>query len=287
MFDSCVYFTTYSGQLMPPFYIGSKYLKDMNGYHGSVTSQKWIDIWKKELKENPHLFYTEIVSLHETRQDAYDEEERYQRQEDVVKSDLYLNECFANGNFSTDGQTWVLSEETKQKMRKPKLNTDNMYGSKNWWTEETKAIQSDKMKGDKNPIFRFGNPFKDKHHTEETKEELSKLCSRLVICPHCKKQGGITAMHRHHFDNCPKHPLFPLIYNKEDICQYCYKICVTKKNRALHFEKCRKNPNRKSPIVQNLVCQHCGKEDQAIGNIGRMKRNHFDKCKYKSLDLIQ
>ncbi len=36
----------------------------------------------------------------------------------------------------------------------------------------------------------------------ETKELLRKINSRRVNCTHCNKIGGISAMHRWHFDNC-------------------------------------------------------------------------------------
>lgn len=57
-----VYLITYSGNKLPPFYIGStsdKKIKD--GYLGSVSSKKYSKIWKKETKENKHLFKIHIV----------------------------------------------------------------------------------------------------------------------------------------------------------------------------------------------------------------------------------
>ena len=123
MFNYCVYFTTYSGQLMPPFYIGSKSVKAVkNGYQGSVNSQEWKDIWKKEIKNHPELFHTEIVSLHKTRKQAYNAEREYQIQENVVESEFYINKTIANsrigllGNKSKLGQT--ILQETKDKISK-------------------------------------------------------------------------------------------------------------------------------------------------------------------------
>ena len=92
---------------MPPFYIGSTSANKINsGYRGSVCSKKWKLIWKQELKDHPNLFHTEIVSLHETRKEAVDEEEKYQREETAVNNTLYLNECYAKGDFDTAGKTY-------------------------------------------------------------------------------------------------------------------------------------------------------------------------------------
>jgi len=66
-----VYITKYKGNLLPPFYIGSSYEeKILNGYNGSIRSKKYKEIYKKEQKENKHLFITRILSYHETR-DSY------------------------------------------------------------------------------------------------------------------------------------------------------------------------------------------------------------------------
>jgi len=71
----CVYLTTYSGDLLPAFYIGSSSIENIdNGYKGSVKSKRWKTIWKNELKNNPHLFNVEIIKTFKTRQEATDYE---------------------------------------------------------------------------------------------------------------------------------------------------------------------------------------------------------------------
>ena len=101
------------------------------------------------------MFHTEIVSLHETRKEAVDEEEKYQREETAVNNTLYLNECYAKGDFDTAGKTYEeiygeeygkflrqskgaitrgkpsplrgrkRSEEVKKKLKVPKKNKEN------------------------------------------------------------------------------------------------------------------------------------------------------------------
>lgn len=95
----CVYLTTYLGDKLPPYYIGSTSLKRISeGYRGSVGSKKYQQLWKKELKENPHLFEIEILSTFSTRQEAFDEELRCHKEFDVVKNQDFINLSFAQPN---------------------------------------------------------------------------------------------------------------------------------------------------------------------------------------------
>jgi hypothetical protein len=122
---SCVYLITYSGDKLPPKfknssvcpnkYIGSGTVENVfDGYRGSVASKKYGKIWKQELKDNPQFFHLDFISLHDNRQDAYDEEERIQRKLDVVKCEEYVNLTIANGNFYNIGH----SKDTIEKISK-------------------------------------------------------------------------------------------------------------------------------------------------------------------------
>jgi len=95
----CTYLTCYSGHKLPPFYIGSSTVQKVeNNYHGSVESKKYKPIWKRELKENPHLFKTQIISLHETVEESREKELKFQRALNVVESTLYINQSYASVN---------------------------------------------------------------------------------------------------------------------------------------------------------------------------------------------
>lgn len=95
----CVYLTEYYGDKMPKAYIGSSSVeKVMSGYRGSVSSIKYKNIWRKELKQNPWLFRTIILRKYTTRQEALAAENRMQKECDVVKSDFFINQSFANKN---------------------------------------------------------------------------------------------------------------------------------------------------------------------------------------------
>lgn len=96
----CVYLTIYTGNKLPPFYIGSSSVKKIEeGYHGSVSSKQYKNIWWKEIKNTPHLFITKIISLHKTRQEATEKEYKLQVSLNIMKkSTMYINRAVANVN---------------------------------------------------------------------------------------------------------------------------------------------------------------------------------------------
>ena len=138
--DYCVYKTTYTGKLLPPYYIGSTSLaKIERGYRGSVCSKKYKDIWESELREHPELFSTKVLVKCETRKEAFVVELEIQQEYDVVINPFYINQSFACKNGF--------------------INTND-------------------VKGEKNPMFgihRFGedNPFFGRRHTEESKNRIA------------------------------------------------------------------------------------------------------------------
>lgn len=110
IFEWCTYITVYAGTTFPPkigleqpfLYIGSSksefVLNKM--YHGSVCSQQYMKLWKDEIKNNPQLFKTYIVSFFETQQQARYHELLLQKVNNVIKNPLYLNMSYANGSFA-------------------------------------------------------------------------------------------------------------------------------------------------------------------------------------------
>lgn len=101
-----VYLTTYLGTMLPTKYIGSTTEEKIlsGNYFGSIKSKRWKEIFKDELKNNKKLFGVEILSYHETRKEALEEELRLQVLYNVVKSSEYFNESLAcpNGFFGRD-----------------------------------------------------------------------------------------------------------------------------------------------------------------------------------------
>jgi hypothetical protein len=113
----CVYLTTYSGDKLPKFYIGSTAVSKINSrYKGSVMSERFKVLWQNELRENPQLFSVDILSYHSTREEAFAEEYRVQKVRDVVKSELYTNLSFArkDGFFGGAGNKHPFGGKTKE-----------------------------------------------------------------------------------------------------------------------------------------------------------------------------
>lgn len=98
--DYLVYLTIYTGDKLPRFYIGSTNMdKFLSGYHGTISSKKYKDTYKKELKENPHLFDSCIVHECKTREEALVLEREYQEKIDAVFRDDFSNMAYAGGKF--------------------------------------------------------------------------------------------------------------------------------------------------------------------------------------------
>jgi hypothetical protein len=110
----CTYLTIYKGNLLPPFYIGISSINRIGqGYRGSVKSQVYMSLWKNELKTNPHLFKTIILTTHLNRDEAEKKEEFFHRKLKVVSNPLYVNQHIGNSFPLTKG--WKLSDKTREK----------------------------------------------------------------------------------------------------------------------------------------------------------------------------
>src|SRR6266498_1290650 len=90
----CVYVTIYSGNQLPPFYIGyTSILNIKKGYKGSPRSRHYVKIWKEEIKQHSNLFKTIIISLCKNKQEAINREIQIQKHLNVVKNPLYSNKA--------------------------------------------------------------------------------------------------------------------------------------------------------------------------------------------------
>jgi hypothetical protein len=95
----CTYLTTYSGNKLPPFYIGSSSVENIkNGYRGSVSSKLYKKIWETELKNNPQLFKTKVITTHTNSKEARMRELEFHIHFNVVRSSMYANRALAKPN---------------------------------------------------------------------------------------------------------------------------------------------------------------------------------------------
>jgi hypothetical protein len=174
----CVYLTTYSGNKIPKYYVGSSSLsKIKSGYKGSVSSKEWKLLWNYELRFYPELFDVIIISEHSTRLEALQSELQYQLNYNVVESKDYINKSLAkpNGFFGMD----VLGENNpmygKSRTGEKHNGGQNISQSlKNFYTTqkglELKQKQSEIMLGENNPMWQ-------KHHSDEFRKNQSKRMS--------------------------------------------------------------------------------------------------------------
>ena len=193
-----VYLTRYHGTLLPPKYIGSAPENKVKSglYFGTITSKKWSKIFKEELRNNKNLFSIEILSYHETRQEALSEEFRLQKLNDVVKSGEYFNEGFASKNFfhgnkhtektknklsiSSKNVFLNLTQEQKTRIFK-KISESNKRAWQNPSTNEKliKANGSYKNKGRKHSAETILNMSKAHLGFKQNKETIEKRVKKL------------------------------------------------------------------------------------------------------------
>jgi hypothetical protein len=210
IYNFCVYLTVYTGNKLPPFYIGSSSCKLVNrGYHGSVASTKYKKLWDDEILNNPASFKTHIISTHTTRDDAYLKEQKLHTLLNVVESPLYVNQMIALSRPDNTGK--VLSMQHKQKL------SESLKG----------RIKSDITK------LRMSKP-KTVEHNKKVSE--SKLAMIPVKCPHCLVSGNKAVMTRFHFNNCKQNPK----YKETDMltCPHCNKQGRGNMTRY-HFDNCK------------------------------------------------
>lgn len=170
------YLTTYKGNKLPAYYIGSTTLEKASSgkYFGSVTSKKYKEIFKYELENNLHLFKIEILSTHITRKEALAEELKQQKENDVVYSSEYFNESYAsvNGFFGRK----VTGSDSPSFGKTNKSNTGRNL------TENHKENISKGLMGKKHSNetkLKISKSHKGMVYSDETKQKLSNIAKEL------------------------------------------------------------------------------------------------------------
>ncbi|AKE44688.1 HNH endonuclease [Sinorhizobium phage phiM9] len=113
----CVYVIIYLGDKMPPFYAGFTRVSNMiDGYHGSVSSEEWEEIWRSEINQHPQLFRRKIIRTFSTKKEASDFEIEFLTHFDARRSHLFVNKTNGAKNFCGNIEGNKHSEETKIKI---------------------------------------------------------------------------------------------------------------------------------------------------------------------------
>lgn len=181
----CVYLTIYSGNNLPPFYIGYTTVDKIinKNYHGTVASKKYKKIWKQELVNNPHLFKTVILSTYDTMVDAKIRETKLQKYVNAAKNPLYINQHIQGETYCIDRtgmrhttETLAKIQQTKRERGTPGPNKGRKL-SKEWRENIRKA-----------------SPFKGKKRSRESVEKSANsrrgMKRRTPITDEMKRKYG-------------------------------------------------------------------------------------------------
>lgn len=193
----CVYLTIYRGSKLPPFYIGSSSIKKIkSGYHGSVSSREYKNIWLEELKENPNLFQTKIISTHNTREEAVEKENYFHHKLNVVKNSLYTNKWYAVPNgfngYDSRGKNNPMYGKSRPDSSE-RMKTNNPIHNKK---SQQKILEAKARKYKEGTHKSTSN----KPQTiEKTKDRMSKNNPSFVRCSclECHKELPMTHLKRH------------------------------------------------------------------------------------------
>lgn len=245
----CVYLTIYSGDVLPKFYIGSKDTKSViYGYRGSVSSKKWKNLWKQELKNNPNLFETQILAMYDTRKEAFDAEDKMQREVNAIESDEYINEAYASRAFHCKPHT----EQTKSKMRESRIKFLQTVDKQHWYENTAKKQRETRSK---------------KWKCAQQRDIMSKNISKgqndrsdLDKSIHARKISV-------GWKNRPAEKRNAYSKKRSEITSNYFKNLTPEQRDTMSKQR--------SEMFERVKCPHCDK----VGIKPNMKRWHFDNCK--------
>lgn len=317
----CVYLTIYSGNKLPPFYIGwsSKIDKVTNQqYHGSISSKQYKNIYKDETLLNPHLFKSIILAIFSNEIEAKRKEEYFHKKLDVINNPLYMNKGIGWSKLGGSGEHHprygskhaALSKSKMKKSQKERIKRgDHPFLGENG-SKLTKNRNAILWEENRHPSQ---NPNRNKKISEtnkkrallkllpqqydkKTKERMSKAKKNTVACKDL--EGNIFRVSKEEFDKRRGIDLFGQTYEYKVNQEVKTKISETlRKNyeniEYKNFHKERIN-NPKSKIkakhkiresilngTHSTQISYTCPQCNKIGKGNRFKSLHFDNCKYK------
>lgn len=138
-----VYLIEYSGEDLPRFYVG--FVRTIRlieeGYHGSLTSQRWAELWHSTWQSNPELFKRTVLITTDEMSEASDIETRILDRYDARHNDLFANMTNGFGGWALMKHT----EKTKAKMSQTLKGNTFRRGKKT--SEEGRRRQSESLRG--------------------------------------------------------------------------------------------------------------------------------------------
>lgn len=231
MLKYCTYITFYYGKLLPPFYIGSSYVNNIinNSYRGSVSSKAFKQIWIDEIKNNPHLFKTKIISYHKTRKEATEKERKFHLTLNVVNNPLYLNKSIASLNmFPYDRKGYKHTAETKLKISKGNKGKRRSQEFKDNVSKTQKGHRSYRKPHSRDVIEKIANSNRGKKRTGKALENIRKAT---------QSESFRAKMRKHNANNTRSAKKWQIsqstqIYNITNLKQWCRETFHNKWNAA-------------------------------------------------------
>lgn len=272
MFIYCTYLTIYSGNKLPPFYIGHSTIErvESQGYNGTPTSKEYREVFVSERSENPHLFKTKIITKHKLRKEATEKEEYFLKRFDVKNNPLYFNKCNGHKDFCIQDKVSIETRQKQSKAKKDMILCKDSFNNKRFVTRDEFNLNPELVGHMKGRKVRRNKPG----------------IKGYVVCK--DTEGNIIRVTKEEFNSNPnlvgntKHHI-----KKPETIQKQKEKCIGKVrckdlDGNIFFvpkEEFNSNPNlfglQKGRKFQNVTCPHCGKS----GAGGNMTRYHFDNCK--------
>lgn len=240
-----VYITHYKGDKLPTWYIGYTTLNRFKkGYNGSITSKRYSKIYKEEQANNKLLFRTKILSYHNSKEEALEEERRLHIKHYVNKNPKYMNMSISKTKFNHTGctviikngeYTSILSEEYD-----PSKHLTPAHGKVTVKEDNTfKQISKEEfLKGGYKTHTSGLVPVKDINGkiSQITKEEFAKHKNKKYfhvtkgtkrnykneICYKCGFEGRDSQIKQWHNENCKVYKNFKIMFNEDSIDNKIY-----------------------------------------------------------------
>lgn len=284
------------------YYIGSRQSKcdpkDDLGvkYFSSSSNKNFIN----EQKQNPNKFKYEILSKHNSRMEAFEEEVRVQIELGCLEDELCYNKSINHLQFTNYNKSFKHTKESKEKLskaRKEYYKTHDAWNKGYKYPEEFGKKVSESLKGNPRLRTQLG-----KKHSDETREKISEGVKEYFKTHDVWNKGShLSEEEKKHQSELRKGKTWEELYGVEKTSEMREHLSEAtsgenngmfgKKHSDESKEKIRRKAigrkrNEESIIHQKetvknkpfVTCPYCGLCAKQSPN---MTRYHFANCKYK------
>lgn len=283
------------------YYIGSRQ-SDCNPeddlgvkYFSSSSNKNFIN----EQKRNPNGFKYEILSVHNSRMEAFEEEARIQAELGCLEDELCYNKSINHASFTNYGRTFKLTKETKEKLskaRKEYNKTHEPWNKGYKYPKEYCEKLSEQRKGKPQPWH------KGRKHSDETKEKISERI-KIYYETHdgWNKGSHMSDEMKEYHRALKKGKTWEELYGVEKSLEMKKHVseAISGENngmfgkkhsdetkekireKAVGRKRTEENIMRQKETVKNkpfVTCPYCGLCAKQSPN---MTRYHFENCKHK------